>query len=126
MRAAIMFTSGYAEAAGDDYSSGIGNPDDVRRHLRDLEAAGVDQVIFLQQGGKNRHEDICASLELFAAEVMPEFAARDADHRAAKDARLAPAVEAALGRKRWLEPLGDDEIPVVPASVAAPQVAGTL
>ncbi len=115
-----------AVAAGDDYSGGIGTPDDVRRHLRELEAAGVDQVIFLQQGGKNRHEDICASLELFAAEVMPEFAARDEQRRADKAARLAPSIERALDRKSWLEPLADDAIPVVPASVSAPQVGGSL
>ena len=29
---------------------------------------GIDQVIFLQQAGRNRHEHICESLELFAAE----------------------------------------------------------
>ena len=114
-----------AEAAGDDYSGGIGTPDDVRRHLRELEAAGVDQVILLQQGGKNKHEHICESLELFATEVMPEFAERDADREAEKAERLAPAVERALSRKQWMEPLADEDIPVVRASVAAPQVAGT-
>ena len=31
----------------------------------------LDQVIFLQQAGRNKHEHICESLELFAAEVMP-------------------------------------------------------
>ena len=114
-----------AEDAGDDYSGGIGTPDDVRRHLRDLEAAGVDQVIFLQQGGRNKHEHICESLELFASEVMPEFAERDADQVAAKAERLAPAVRRALERKQWMEPLADEDIPVVKASVSAPQVAGT-
>ena len=29
--------------------------------------------MLLNQAGKNRHEDICESLELFAQEVMPEF-----------------------------------------------------
>ena len=114
-----------AEAAGDDYSGGIGTPDDVRKHLRELEAAGVDQVILLQQGGKNKHEHICESLELFADEVMPEFAERDVEKEAAKAQRLAPAVERALARKQWMEPLDDEDIPVVKASVSAPQVAGT-
>jgi len=43
----------------------------ARRHPRPhprFEDAGVDQVIFLQQAGRNKHEHICASLELFAAE----------------------------------------------------------
>jgi alkanesulfonate monooxygenase SsuD/methylene tetrahydromethanopterin reductase-like flavin-dependent oxidoreductase (luciferase family) len=114
-----------AEAAGDDYSGGIGTPDDVRKHLRELEAAGVDQVILLQQGGKNKHEHICESLELFADEVMPEFAERDVEKEAEKAQRLAPAVERALARKQWMEPLDDEDIPVVKASVSAPQVAGT-
>ena len=32
-------------------------------------------MIFLQQAGRNRHDHICQSLELFAAEVMGEFKA---------------------------------------------------
>ena len=115
-----------AVAAGDDYSGGIGTPEDVRKHLRELEAAGVDQVILLQQGGKNLHEDICASLELFAAEVMPEFAERESDHQADKARRLAPAIERAMERKDWMPPIADEDIPIVKASVAAPQVGGSL
>ncbi len=107
-----------AEAAGDGYASGIGTPDDMRRHLRPLAAAGVDQVIFLQQAGRNRHADICHSLELFAAEVMGEFQAGEAEREAAKRAELASYVEAALDRKEWMRPLADAEIPVVPAAVA--------
>src|SRR6478672_9778309 len=45
-------------------SGGIGTPDDVRAAMRTFEEAGVDQTVFIQQGGNNRHEDICASLEL--------------------------------------------------------------
>ena len=48
-------------------SRGIGTPDDFREHVRAFEAAGVDQIILLQQAGRNRHEHICESLELFAA-----------------------------------------------------------
>ena len=35
----------------------------------------IDQVVLLNQAGKNTHEHICESLELFAKEVMPEFQA---------------------------------------------------
>ena len=101
---------------------GIGTPDDLRAHLRGFEAAGVDQTIFLQQAGKNRHADICASLELFAAEVLPEFAAVAAEREEKKARELAPWIEAALARKRRMRPLADDEIPVVRASVTAPIV----
>jgi hypothetical protein len=87
---------------------------------------GVDQVIFIQQAGRNRHEDICSSLELFAAEVLPEFAADEADRQARKAVELAPFVAAALARKQWMRPLTDDEIPVVRASVAKAQTSGSL
>lgn len=54
----------------------IGSPQTIRERLIELEASNVDQVILLFQAGKNTHEDICASLELFAREVMPEFQQR--------------------------------------------------
>ena len=44
---------------------GIGTPDQVRDHLLAYEKIGVDQVIFVQQSGANRHDHICESLELF-------------------------------------------------------------
>jgi hypothetical protein len=76
----------------------------------------------MQQAGKNRHDHICQSLELFAAEVMPEFK-RQAGAREEQKARaLAPFVSAALERKSWMKPLADHEIPVVKASVAKAQV----
>src|SRR5262249_26860572 len=34
---------------------GIGNPDEVRATMKTFEDVGVDQVIFIQQGGNNRH-----------------------------------------------------------------------
>jgi hypothetical protein len=40
----------------------------------------VDQIILLNQAGRNRHEHICEALELFATEVMPEFHAMEPDH----------------------------------------------
>ena len=115
-----------AEAAGDTYSSCIGTPADARRYVRDLADVGVDQLIFIQQCGRNRHEDICSSLELFADEVLPEFKAEEAARQRRKDEELAPFIEAALARKRWMQPLADDEIPVVRASVAKVQAAGRL
>ncbi len=58
----------------------IGSPETIRRRLREFEAARVDQVILLNQTGRTPHEDICASLELFARDVMPEFHAREDEH----------------------------------------------
>ena len=43
----------------------VGTPDQIREYLERYEEAGVDQVIFCSQSGKNRHEHIMESLELF-------------------------------------------------------------
>src|SRR5204862_4502340 len=96
--------------------SGIGTPADIAAHVEAFQDAGVDQVIFLQQAGRNKHGHICESLELFAAEVMPRFKAQVAAREAKKDAELAPYLEAAMKRKNWMTPLKTEEIPVVPAS----------
>jgi alkanesulfonate monooxygenase SsuD/methylene tetrahydromethanopterin reductase-like flavin-dependent oxidoreductase (luciferase family) len=105
------------------YSSGIGAPDDMRAHLAAFQDNGVDQVIFLQQAGRNRHDHICESLELFAAEVMPAFRAEVAAREARKTEELAPYIAAALKRKSWMKPLAEDEIPVVRASAERAQFA---
>jgi hypothetical protein len=67
----------------------------------------VDQVIFVSQAGRNRHEHICESLELFGKEILPRFAEQAEEREAAKRDRLADAVERALARRE-------------PARVAAP------
>jgi len=79
-------------------TGGIGNPDEVRANLETFEAVGVDQVVFIQQGGNNRHEDICSSLDLFAHRVMPDFKARQAAHDRKKTEDLAPYVEKAMAK----------------------------
>jgi alkanesulfonate monooxygenase SsuD/methylene tetrahydromethanopterin reductase-like flavin-dependent oxidoreductase (luciferase family) len=71
----------------------IGSPETIRERLRKFEDTNVDQVILLNQAGKNTHEDICASLELFAREVMPEFHEREPEHQEWKQAVLAGEVE---------------------------------
>ena len=71
----------------------IGSPETIRRTLREFEAAHVDQVILLNQAGMATHEDICASLELFAREVMPEFHAREREQQRWKADVLAGRIE---------------------------------
>ena len=93
----------------------IGTPDQLRDHLRRYEDAGMDQIIFIQQGGKNQHDHICESLELFAAEVMPEFKQRTAEREAQKQAELAPYIEAALARKDWMTVPAEEDLPLIPA-----------
>jgi len=77
----------------------IGTTDQVRDFLRRYEDAGCDQVILFSQVGRTRHEDVCESLELFASEVLPEFAERDEEASKRKAERLGPAVERALARR---------------------------
>jgi alkanesulfonate monooxygenase SsuD/methylene tetrahydromethanopterin reductase-like flavin-dependent oxidoreductase (luciferase family) len=101
------------QMGGDHPTSAIGSVEMVREHMRVMEAAGVDQVLLLHQGGKLPHEQNCESLELFAKEVIPEFADRHEARERAKMERLAPAIEAAMNRKQWPRALGDDEIPVI-------------
>jgi hypothetical protein len=92
-------------------SRGIGTPEQLREHLRGFEAAGVDQVAFIQQGGRNRHEHICEALELFARDVMPEFKARETARRQARLDELAPYIEQAMARKQKMKALAPDEVP---------------
>jgi alkanesulfonate monooxygenase SsuD/methylene tetrahydromethanopterin reductase-like flavin-dependent oxidoreductase (luciferase family) len=88
-------------AAGD--TTGLrgctGTPDQAREFLRRYEEAGVDQVIFVLQAGRTRHEHIMDSIELFGREVLPEFVERDEVASERKRQRLAPNIEAALARK---------------------------
>jgi alkanesulfonate monooxygenase SsuD/methylene tetrahydromethanopterin reductase-like flavin-dependent oxidoreductase (luciferase family) len=91
----------------------IGTPDQIRELVRGYQAAGVDQLIFVSQCGKNKHEHICESLELFAREVMPEFAETAEADEKAKLERLAPAIEAALARREPARPAPDYTIAAV-------------
>jgi alkanesulfonate monooxygenase SsuD/methylene tetrahydromethanopterin reductase-like flavin-dependent oxidoreductase (luciferase family) len=77
----------------------IGTPAQIRDLMRGYAEAGVDQVILTSQAGRNRHEHICESLELFAAEVMPDLAEGEDERERAKQERLAEAVDAALARR---------------------------
>jgi len=71
----------------------IGSPETLRQRLRKFTESNVDQVILLNQAGKNTHADICSSLELFANEVMPEFHAGEAEHQEWKRKVLAGAID---------------------------------
>ena len=94
----------------------IGTPTQIRDLIRRYEAAGVDQLIFVSQAGRNRHEDICESMELFAREVLPEFAEKAEEGDRAKEDRLAATKATALARRppprRLTEPF---VVPALPA-----------
>ncbi len=71
----------------------VGSPDTIRRKLRKFATSHVDQIILLNQAGKNTHEHICEGLELFAKEVMPEFQAMEAQNLDWKRRVLAREIE---------------------------------
>ena len=94
-------TLGAKVASGDTVGlrGAVGTPDQLRDYLRRFEEAGVDQIIFVMQAGRNEHEHIMEAIELFATEVMPEFVERDDAHQRAKREQFAPIIEAAFERK---------------------------
>jgi alkanesulfonate monooxygenase SsuD/methylene tetrahydromethanopterin reductase-like flavin-dependent oxidoreductase (luciferase family) len=93
----------------------IGTPEQIEANLRLFEMAGVDQVIFVQQAGKALHDQICASLELFASTVMPAFKRRHTEREASKQFELEPYIAAALKRRPRMRTINDDEIPKIVA-----------
>jgi alkanesulfonate monooxygenase SsuD/methylene tetrahydromethanopterin reductase-like flavin-dependent oxidoreductase (luciferase family) len=94
----------------------IGTPAQISDLIRRYEAVGIDQLIFVSQAGRNRHEDICESMELFAREVLPEFAERADEVDRAKDERLAGVKAAALARRQPPRTLAEPfVVPALPA-----------
>jgi len=77
----------------------MGTPAQVRDYLRRYEECGVDQVILALTAGKNKHEHIMETLELFAKEVMPEFKERDVKAARDKAQRMAPIIKKVMARK---------------------------
>ena len=67
----------------------IGSPSTLRERLRKFQESHIDQVILINQTGKNTHEHIVESLELFAHEVMPEFHAGEPEQQAWRKSVLA-------------------------------------
>ena len=77
----------------------IGAPAQVRELIGRYEQAGVDELMLCVQTGKTTHNDIMEALELFAAEVMPEFAQRRPAREEAKRELLGDAPRRALERR---------------------------
>jgi alkanesulfonate monooxygenase SsuD/methylene tetrahydromethanopterin reductase-like flavin-dependent oxidoreductase (luciferase family) len=100
----------------------VGTPEQIREFLRRYEELGVDQVIFVSQAGRNRHEHIMESLELFGTQVLPEFAERDERLTKEKEARLAPVIERVMARKPAEDhpplPSPDYSFPALPLAAA--------
>lgn len=95
----------------------IGTPEQIRELIRSYSEIGVDQIIFVSQAGRNRHDHICESIELMGKEVLPEFKAQADDIDAKKLARLEPAISRALMRR---QPERESDPNYIMRPVAAP------
>jgi alkanesulfonate monooxygenase SsuD/methylene tetrahydromethanopterin reductase-like flavin-dependent oxidoreductase (luciferase family) len=113
-------------AVADGLRGAVGTPEQIREFLRRYEDAGVDQLIFVSQAGRNRHEHIMESLELFGREVLPEFLEREEQAAAEKAKRMEPVIEQVLARST-LEtpplPAPDYNFPAMPRKWAEHQPA---
>ncbi len=87
------------EAGTTGLRGALGTPTQVRDYFRRYEEMGVDMLILSSAAGRNRHEHIMESYELFAREVLPEFVERDAKLERAKARRLEPVIAAVMARK---------------------------
>ncbi len=76
------YRSRYALGAGFDYAAMcdnvmlFGSPEDIAERIGALRDSGVENLIFFVNFGGIEHQKVVDSLELFAAEVMPQFADR--------------------------------------------------
>jgi hypothetical protein len=92
----------------------VGCPDRARAYLEELEAAGVDQVILLQQAGGYRHEHVCESLELLGREVVPGFRERHERRQRKKAQELEPYIERAMARVDRAAPADPESVEAYP------------
>jgi len=81
------------------FRGAIGTPEQIGDLIGKYERAGIDQIIFAAQIGRNSHEHVCESLELFAREVLPRFAEGAEQCEREKAKRLAPVLAQALARR---------------------------
>jgi alkanesulfonate monooxygenase SsuD/methylene tetrahydromethanopterin reductase-like flavin-dependent oxidoreductase (luciferase family) len=88
----------------------VGTPAQIADLIARYERAGVDAVIFVSQAGHNRHEHVCEGIELFAREVMPQFAKQAEAKEAEKRSRLAEACERALARRLPVRTVDDEYV----------------
>ncbi|MEJ0023524.1 MAG: LLM class flavin-dependent oxidoreductase [Alphaproteobacteria bacterium] len=107
-------------------TGGIGTPEQVAAHVKGYADVGVDQIIFVQQTGKSKHEHILESLQLFAEAVMPRFKTDEAARLAKKQGELAPFIEAALARKPKMKPAALADLALVKSYGARKKEAGTF
>jgi len=97
----------------------IGSPETLREKLRKFETSHIDSVILLNQAGRNTHEHICESLDLFAREVMPEFHARIPEQEEWKAKVLAREIELEeIDTQPFRDRYGPNSVQITPARAA--------
>jgi alkanesulfonate monooxygenase SsuD/methylene tetrahydromethanopterin reductase-like flavin-dependent oxidoreductase (luciferase family) len=97
----------------------IGSPETLRQKLRKFETSHIDSVILLNQAGKNTHEHICESLDLFAREVMPEFHSRISEQEEWKKKVLAREIELEeIDTQPFRDRYGPNSVQLTPARAA--------
>ena len=97
----------------------IGSPETLREKLRKFETSHINSVILLNQAGKNTHEHICESLDLFAREVMPEFHARIPEQEEWKAKVLAREIELEeIDTQPFRDRYGPNSVQLTPARAA--------
>ena len=101
----------------------IGSPETLREKLRKFETSHINSVILLNQAGKNTHEHICESLDLFAREVMPEFHARIPEQEEWKAKVLAREIELEeIDTQPFRDRYGPNSVQLTPARRRSRQV----
>jgi alkanesulfonate monooxygenase SsuD/methylene tetrahydromethanopterin reductase-like flavin-dependent oxidoreductase (luciferase family) len=113
------------EVAARTLSGGlVGSPETIRRRLRKFRTSHVDQIILLNQAGKNAHDDICEGLELFAKEVMPEFHADEPEHQAWKTQVLDRQIELTeIDTSQFRERFGPKAVPALAPAIKSGSAA---
>ncbi len=96
----------------------IGTPADARRHFEELEEAGVDQVMLLQQAGMYPHEHVCETLQHLGRDVIPPFLERHEEARERKLKRLEPAIADAMAKVVPTAPASPDPVEAYPVMMA--------
>ncbi len=119
-----LFDEVYDDLPDNAGRGGIGTPDQVREHLKRYEAVGMDQIIFVQQVGRNRHDHITECLELFSKTLLPEFREREEKRQVEKRRELQPFIDAALERKDRMAAIDPADIPVVTSAGRRREEAG--
>jgi len=118
-RAVALEAAEQIAGEGAGQAPGIGTPEELRRHVRGYQEAGIKRA-GIATSTSARRSTCSRRRSCRGSRPRPRCA------RPPKAELLAPHIAAALARKPHLRPLADDEIPVVKASVAQAQIGCSL